>query len=134
MVQQSAPGWLRDYADENRLFHCTEVSIPHLVVLDAYTKVLPSGVFTRGLFRIPNLGWRIRRQNELTSNASHSVSLDHFVGAPNTVGLSSVPSAFAVLRLRVRSWRELSSGDQVSPGRFDPKTAMLPSQLPEPRF
>jgi hypothetical protein len=61
MVQQSAPDWLRDYADKNRLFHCTEVSIPHLVVLDAYTKVLPSGVSTGGLFQTPNLGWRIRR-------------------------------------------------------------------------
>src|SRR5258708_1254306 len=26
------------------------------------------------------------------------------------------------------------SGDQDSPGRFDPKNATLPSQLPDPRF
>jgi hypothetical protein len=43
MVKQSAPDRLRDYADENRLFHCTEVSVLYLVVLDAYTKGLPSG-------------------------------------------------------------------------------------------
>ena len=43
MVKQSAPDGLRDYADENRLFHCTDVSVLYLVVLDAYTKVLPSG-------------------------------------------------------------------------------------------
>ena len=43
MVKQSAPDWLRDYADENRLFHCTEVSVLYLVVLDADTKGLPSG-------------------------------------------------------------------------------------------
>jgi hypothetical protein len=43
MVKRSAPDWLRDYADENRLFHCTEVSVLYLVVSDAYTKRLPSG-------------------------------------------------------------------------------------------
>jgi hypothetical protein len=30
--------------------------------------------------------------------------------------------------------RELLAGDQVNPGRFDPKNATLPSQLPDPRF
>jgi hypothetical protein len=39
MVKQSAPDRLRDYTDENRLFHCTEVSVLYLVVLDAYTRV-----------------------------------------------------------------------------------------------
>jgi hypothetical protein len=30
--------------------------------------------------------------------------------------------------------RELLAGDQVSPGRLDPKNAPLPSQPPDPRF
>jgi hypothetical protein len=33
-----------------------------------------------------------------------------------------------------RLGEKLSSGDQVSPGRFDPKHATLPSQPRDPRF
>jgi hypothetical protein len=42
MVKQPAAHWLGHYADENRLFYCTEVSALYLMVLDAYAKGLPS--------------------------------------------------------------------------------------------
>jgi hypothetical protein len=48
MVKQSAAVWFRVYADENRLFHCTEVSALYLMVLDAYTKGFFSGAGSKG--------------------------------------------------------------------------------------
>ena len=107
MVKQSAPDWLRDYADENRLFHCTEVSVLYLVVLDAYTKGLPSGAGSKD----PRAPWRA-------------------VASP-----ASVPGRNDIkVSCRRRSNGQLASGDQVSQRRFDPKNATLPSQLPDPRF
>jgi hypothetical protein len=56
MVKQSAPDWLRDYIDENPLFHCTEVGVLYLVVLDAYTKGLPSGAGSKDSRGFPTEG------------------------------------------------------------------------------
>ena len=47
MVKQPAAHWLIHYADENRLFYCTEVSALYLMVLDAYAKGLPSSAGTK---------------------------------------------------------------------------------------
>lgn len=43
LVKQAAADWLREYADENWPFHCTEVGALYPMVSDTYAKGLPSG-------------------------------------------------------------------------------------------
>ena len=61
MVKQSAPDWLRDYADENRLFHCTEVSVLYLVVEKPLSLTsMKQRARTRGA-AVASLSWWLRR-------------------------------------------------------------------------
>ncbi len=123
MVKQSAPDWLRDYAGENRLFHCTEVSVLYLVVSDAYTKGLPSGAVLK-----------IRKVSQL----KRPILICDFVvrhhGAQQRRPRACPVAATSRYLAGEGATGSSPSGDQVSQRRFDPKNATLPSQPPDLRF